>query len=162
MNILQGKIMAKMIRKCPDCGEENPSSANYCISCRAILSLCPNCKGKLPPDAKFCPYCGDRFTTDNPCISCGRPIRIDYAICPYCGYDYKRGHLTDGTMILAYIVSFLFPIAGIIIGVIWRSHSDLSRKNAGNICITIAAISIGLGITFMLLIMGALLNFELP
>ena len=41
---------------CPKCGNEVPSSSQFCIHCSA--RLCPGCHGLLPPGVKYCPKCG--------------------------------------------------------------------------------------------------------
>lgn len=55
-------------KECPDCGTNNPSSAQFCIGCGADLSKkedkiknCPSCGYRNPEKAKFCVKCGEKL-----------------------------------------------------------------------------------------------------
>jgi hypothetical protein len=47
---------------------------------------------------------------------------------------------SSGTKILLYIVSFLVPVAGIIIGVIYMGKEDEESKALGKVCLIIAIV----------------------
>ena len=52
---------------CPDCQEENPADAKFCMKCGAALSSsCPECGTELPAGAQFCYKCGHRMTAPEP------------------------------------------------------------------------------------------------
>ena len=83
------------------------------------------------------------------CVGCGRAISWDANVCPYCGHDYRYAaagppapHISDGMKILFYILSFIFWIAGVIIGVIYYSKDDPESKRVGKNCLIIAVISV--------------------
>ena len=45
--------------RCPQCRQENPDEARFCLHCGAQLSFsCAGCGVALPPEARFCPGCG--------------------------------------------------------------------------------------------------------
>ena len=45
--------------QCPQCQQENPPQAKFCLECGARLALmCVQCGTALPPGAKFCLECG--------------------------------------------------------------------------------------------------------
>jgi class 3 adenylate cyclase/tetratricopeptide (TPR) repeat protein len=45
--------------QCPDCQQENPPQAKYCLECGTRLTLtCAQCGMELPAGAKFCLECG--------------------------------------------------------------------------------------------------------
>ncbi len=45
--------------KCPQCQQDNPSHARFCLGCGAKLSLaCGGCGAELPGGARFCLQCG--------------------------------------------------------------------------------------------------------
>jgi membrane protease subunit (stomatin/prohibitin family) len=47
--------------KCPQCGNENPGSARFCLDCGHALATsvtCPDCGAENPIAAKFCGGCG--------------------------------------------------------------------------------------------------------
>ncbi len=44
--------------KCPQCQQDNPSQAKFCLECATPLARgCVSCGHQLPPSAKFCPEC---------------------------------------------------------------------------------------------------------
>jgi class 3 adenylate cyclase len=44
---------------CPQCQQDNPSHARFCLGCGARLSLtCGACRAELPGGARFCLQCG--------------------------------------------------------------------------------------------------------
>ncbi len=83
------------------------------------------------------------------CVSCGRSIAWDANVCPYCGHDYRvammgpaapTARMSDGMKILLYILSFLIPLIGIIVGVIYYVKPEPEYKEVGRNCIIIAVI----------------------
>ncbi len=47
---------------CPQCGEENPERAKFCLACgQALGRHCPACGAENPERAKFCLECGARL-----------------------------------------------------------------------------------------------------
>ena len=48
---------------------------------------------------------------------------------------------SSGMKILLYIVSFLIPLAGIIVGVIYMGKEDEESKALGKVCLIIAIVS---------------------
>lgn len=88
------------------------------------------------------------------CVSCGRSISWDANVCPYCGHDYRMqsfapvqaaGQMSDGMKILLYIISFLFSIVGIIIGVYYMTKPEPEYKEVGKICLVLALVGIVIG-----------------
>ncbi len=51
-----------------------------------------------------------------------------------------------GLKILLYVLSFLIPLAGVIIGVIFYTRDSLEEKQFGKICIILAVVNIGIGL----------------
>jgi ribosomal protein L40E len=50
--------------QCPQCQQENPAHANFCLHCGTRLAkVCPQCQQVLPPDARFCLACGHALLT---------------------------------------------------------------------------------------------------
>jgi len=84
------------------------------------------------------------------CVSCGRAISWDANVCPYCGHDFRmvmapqmaQPQISEGMKILFYILSFLIPLIGIIIGVIYYSKSDPESKHVGKMCIILAVVAV--------------------
>src|SRR5512137_3045373 len=94
-------------------------------------------------------------TTTRNCVSCGRTISWDANVCPYCGHDYRMAmmgpvqqapQMSDGMKILLYIISFLFSIVGIIIGVYYMTKPEPEYKEVGKICLVLALVGIVVGV----------------
>jgi hypothetical protein len=67
---------------------------------------------------------------------------LSYLICiKECGS--KEGiDVSDGQRVLLYILSFLIPIVGIILGIIWLNDQDPGKKAIGKNCLVFGIISI--------------------
>ena len=99
------------------------------------------------------------------CTSCGRMISWDANVCPYCGHDFRALQITQviepissGMKILFYILSFLIPIAGFIIGAIYWMRPDEPSKHVGKMCIVFAIVgillSVGLAAVLYVMVLG--------
>ncbi|MDR3179902.1 MAG: zinc ribbon domain-containing protein [Holosporaceae bacterium] len=55
-----------MSKVCPQCGNENPSAATFCMCCGILLNSelpkCPKCKEGYTEAADFCLHCGYAIT----------------------------------------------------------------------------------------------------
>jgi len=87
------------------------------------------------------------------CTGCGRQIPMEYNVCPHCGraqnapgapvQQAQQGSVGSGLTILLYILSFLIPILGIIIGILWLGMgSDPEKKQVGKMCLILGILSI--------------------
>ena len=89
------------------------------------------------------------------CVGCGRSIAWDANVCPYCGRDFRtvmaapqaQNKISDGLKIVFYILSFLFFIIGLIIGLVYYTKSDPESKEVGKMCIILGVIGMVVGIT---------------
>lgn len=100
------------------------------------------------------------------CVSCGRTIPFDVNVCPYCGHDYRyqsyqaqQPKISGGTKIALYIVSLLFSIVGIIIGVVYLTKDDEDSKHVGKMCIILGIVSFALTIALSALLYIMVLGF---
>jgi class 3 adenylate cyclase len=58
--------------RCPQCRQENPSGAKFCLECgQRLPSGCSACGQPLPAAAKFCPECGAATATARPPVESG-------------------------------------------------------------------------------------------
>ena len=64
----------------------------------------------------------------------------------------------EGFKILMYLASFLFPIVGIVIGIIYNSKPELHHKEFGNNCLMIAIGTVVLGCFCYFIMMGAMFS----
>lgn len=83
------------------------------------------------------------------CVSCGRAISWDANVCPYCGHDFRvtadyapREQLSDGFKILLYILSFLIPLVGFIVGAIYYTKPEQELKQFGKMCLILGLVSV--------------------
>ena len=77
---------------CPNCGEENLMSYQFCGACGTKLATkmqqsekaCSKCGTQNPIDYKFCGICGAKL--DASCPNCGVAVSPDSRYCPNCAY----------------------------------------------------------------------------
>lgn len=58
--------------------------------------------------------------------------------------------------ILFYILSFLIPIIGIIIGIIYYTKPDPESKNLGKMCLLLALVGILIGVVCNFAVLGSM------
>lgn len=152
---------ARSTLKCQNCGTENPPDARLCISCQEILS------GSFSP--RQAPPLTSSPSISRFCVSCGRSIPWEANVCPYCGHNYMappiqytawEEPISSGMKILFYVLSLLFPIVGIIIGVVLiLSKNSPENKHIGKMCIILALIPVLLTVVMALLLYLMVLGF---
>lgn len=49
--------------------------------------------------------------------------------------------MTGGMRALFYILSFVMPVVGIILGIIWMNEADFEKKQVGKTCLIIAIVA---------------------
>lgn len=137
------------VKVCTKCGELNNLNATSCISCGASLinasiTGVSEDEKKLESQVKHCPVCD-------------RVLSGDVSACPHCGAAlskikerqyYATNSQSSVGNIGIYVLSFLIPLVGIIVGAIWLANSD--RKEDG---VTALALAI-LGIIVSAVVMG--------
>jgi predicted RNA-binding Zn-ribbon protein involved in translation (DUF1610 family) len=133
--------------KCPNCGYENPEGATFCNFCGKTIAPAPAAR---PPQPSSYQPVSPPSTVERPrqCVSCGRSIPWAANVCPYCGHDYRvpiynypqQETLSSGMRALLYIISFLIPIAGIILGIVYYVKPDPEMKRVGRNCMIIAVL----------------------
>ncbi|MFZ7943950.1 MULTISPECIES: hypothetical protein [Bacillaceae] len=50
--------------------------------------------------------------------------------------------MSGGLKALLYILSFLIPVVGIILGIIWMNDQDLEKKAIGKTCLIVGIVAI--------------------
>ena len=137
--------MAKKV--CPNCNEMNGENAKVCIVCGNslkdvhILGISEKSKENIILNHSYL------------CLVCGRSVDSKTKICPSCGgvctesksrYESSTYYTTKDNDVSfgIYILSFLIPLAGIIIGAIWIADDDISKKDNGKSVLTTAIVSI--------------------
>lgn len=84
-----GGTKATEVTKCPNCGNELPANAKFCLECGTKIEqlaenemICPAC-GKKTPKGKFCMECGQPLI--NRCPNCGAEVPSGGKFCLECG-----------------------------------------------------------------------------
>lgn len=50
---------------CPECGNENPEGAKFCMKCGTrFVQICPKCEAGNPYQASYCEQCGTSLASD--------------------------------------------------------------------------------------------------
>ena len=82
-----------------------------------------------------CPECGNMYSNTAPaCIHCG-----------YTTYSYSKknkNNVGNFDAFLLYLISFLIPLIGIIIGIVYLSKDGPDYRDVGQGCIILSLISI--------------------
>lgn len=63
------------------------------------------------------------------CVNCGSQIDDKAVICPMCGV--KQASNDDDYSILWLLISFIIPIIGIVLWIVWKDEKPESAKMAG-------------------------------
>lgn len=50
--------------------------------------------------------------------------------------------MSDGQKVLFYILSFIIPVVGIVLGIVWMNEKDEEKKKIGKTCLTLGIVSI--------------------
>lgn len=129
------------VKECPKCKESNKAEAKTCFNCGTSL-VNVELKGMSEDDKKSI-YGNFDFALKNRfCPSCEKYYEKKYTQCPNCGTlleektekVYYAVPKSSGGNIGIYILSFLIPIAGLIIGAIWLANG----KSDGGVCIALS------------------------
>ena len=96
------------------------------------------------------------------CVSCGRAIAWDVNVCPYCGHDFRVQTspvhveaMGSGMKIFLYLLSFIIPIVGFIIGAIYYTKPEPEYKHVGKMCIILGLLSILLVVICWVVVVAA-------
>jgi uncharacterized membrane protein YvbJ len=74
--------------------------------------------------AKYCLYCGNEMEDNQDvCLKCGRSVRQPN--------NYTNNHSNDTGSVGYGILSFFFPVVGLILYLVWKDEKPKSAKAAG-------------------------------
>lgn len=132
------------------------------------MTVCAKCGVENPEGSTACRMCGGSLVAvSRRCVSCGRSLDWDVNVCPYCGHDFRivatgpvQTTVGTGLRIVFYILSFLIPVAGIIIGIVFLTRDSPDEKHVGKICVILGVVSIVLTIGATALMYLWLLEFS--
>lgn len=95
------------------------------------------------------------------CKNCGKEIDDNAFVCPHCGVKVERtgapaaSNLDNGSKIGWGILSFMFPLVGLILFIMWKTERPKTAKVCG-ICALISFLG-GIVISIVYSVIGVLL-----
>ena len=105
------------------------------------LVRCNECGSEISDKAKKCPKCGYEKSSKY-CPECGKALSINAVLCPECGFSYN-GNMNRATnttanyngenyglAIAGFVCSFLFPLLGLIFGIVVLSSNKGKQNSA--------------------------------
>ena len=100
--------------------------------------ICSKCGDNNQISAMVCTNCGNSLSDAKIIIS--KTIKNESYVR---NYDYSKN---SSISLFTYIISFLIPLIGFIIGAIFLTQDDYEKNDAGKVCIVLGVISILLNI----------------
>ena len=133
---------------CSNCGEINSSSLMTCSNCSSSLvntkitdgykelqiiqkTTCPECGVKIKEGTRNCKHCGAFIAK----------TQTSYTTNKQSSYTTSNH---DGCF--TYMISFIIPLVGIIVGAIYLTNDDSTKKHIGKVCILLGLLSNILGV----------------
>jgi hypothetical protein len=95
------------------------------------------------------------------CLGCGLQIPMNYNVCPHCGKPVGTpggGEQMGGIRYLLYIISFLFSLIGIIIGIVLMMSHEPDKKRVGKNCLILGVLSIVIEILCWVFVVAAIMG----
>ena len=106
------------MKTCPNCKELNGEHSTHCWKCNTFL-------GAPDPYKKVCPKCGEIYSSKaETCEKCGTRLAV-YGTEQYQG---SSDNSSEGLGCWLYVVSFLIPLVGLIMGCV---HLSKGNNDAG-------------------------------
>lgn len=128
------------MKRCPKCNELNGDNSTQCYKCQTIFPRVDNSYQKV------CPHCGITYSSKyERCRECGSYL----SVVTDTGKEIEKAMKSDSSNCLLYVLSFLLPIVGIILGIVYIAKNE---EELGRTLLMIAAIPIVIGfcLTFLL------------
>ena len=124
------------MKTCPNCKELNGENQTHCWKCNTFLGAADTYK-------KVCPKCGTIYSSKSEtCERCGTRLSV-----------YGQGQLyhdeTDSASAWIYVVSFLIPLIGFIMGCVYISKEE---PDMGKSLIITGAVSMAIWFILVLLL----------
>lgn len=132
------------MRECPKCGELNGDQNERCYKCNEYL-------GKSAVKKKICPRCMEVYYDSeiDSCPKCHERLRDFDSVSTS---SYHGGGYGPDVPVWAYIVSVLFPMIGIIMGLIYltRGDDDVAKR----LILVSIIVSVAAAFIYFMVVMG--------
>ena len=110
------------MKTCPNCGETNGEANDKCYKCGTDLS-------QISGEKRYCEYCKEIYAPKTKeCPKCGMPTIV------YDPITMSQVHNAGGVEIWMYVIAFLIPIVGLVLGCIQVGKND--KTGGKNLIIT--------------------------
>ncbi len=128
------------MKRCPNCNELNGDNSTQCYKCKTAFPHMDNSYQKI------CPHCGITYPSKfERCRECGGYL----SVVTDTGKAIEKASGSDSSNCLLYVLSFLLPIVGIILGIVYIAKNE---DELGRTLLAIGAITMVVGwICLMLL-----------
>ena len=145
---------------CPKCG--HPFQAHAEVEARPSVQTCPTCRQRVAGNAAACPACGQRF--DDQLVAPLRPpiaeLQQAVQVAPRTqavavGPLQRYASANNPTLLI--VLSFLVPLAGIIIGAIFMTSERQHETGVSCLLAALAGIAFGVVGAFILWVLFPLL-----
>lgn len=125
------------MKECPKCGELNGDNNERCYKCNTVLEAAPS--------YRVCPKCKTIYSAKSQtCERCGVPLAVYTA-----EMSYASTGSADKWM---YVIAVLFPLIGIILGMIYLARREDDIGKPVLIASVVASIVWGVVFSFIFLL----------
>ena len=143
------------MKKCRYCGQQFDEN----------IKFCPNCGQELEDDVIEVTKDNSQYEQINYCRFCGEKLNPNASFCPRCGnsvndqinnnntYQYQNVQQErDAPSVGFGILSFFFPIVGLVLFITWRNTLPLKAKSCGIPALVSVILNILLSICYAIIV----------
>ena len=157
-----GQKLVDNAEKCPSCGQETGYVAPAVEQQPEVKkAFCSNCGKEINPDKAFCPYCGVSKVGENNSQASVATTTETQNYASANNNANTNGEQDAPNMGFA-VLSFFFPMIGLILWLVWKDQMPLKAKSCGKGAligvVTNFILSIVIGVIYGILI--AMLEME--
>lgn len=84
------------------------------------------------------------------CKKCGAQLDNNATVCPQCGVPTENYSRTGdaGLLVVGFVCAFIFPVLGLILGVVARKRADSTSRYAPALLIVLSVVNLVIGLVF--------------
>lgn len=94
------------------------------------------------------------------CKKCGAQLDNNATVCPQCGVpteNYSRAG-DAGLLVVGFVCAFIFPVLGLILGVVARKRADSTSRYAPALLIVLSVVNLVIDLVFCAIFAPVLLE----
>ena len=94
------------------------------------------------------------------CKKCGAQLDNNATVCPQCGVPTENYSRTGdaGLLVVGFVCAFIFPVLGLILGVVARKRADSTSRYAPALLIVLSVVNLVIGLVFCAIVAPVLLE----